>query len=196
MGAFLWPALAYILGSISFGSLVAKNLCGVDPRAEGSGNTGATNIARLCGAKYGAIVLALDLAKGAVPVALALVFTQGAFVPSLTALAAVVGHVYSVFLGFKGGKAVATTIGVFLPLAPLQTMAAMAVCGLVIKASGFVSLGSLTLVTALPALLVVTAEWAYLPVALAIMALVFHRHRDNIQRLAKGEEKTWKKREE
>ena len=189
----LGVAVAYLLGAVPFGLVVAKTLRGVDPRQSGSRNIGATNVARVCGAKYGVLTLALDILKGAAPVAVA-VLAGGDWVPvSLVALAAVTGHVFPVFLGFKGGKAVATTIGVFLPIAFLPLLASAGLCVAAIALSGYVSVGSLALVTALPVLILVWGKAAYLPLALVVMALVYWRHRENIARLARGEEKSWRK---
>lgn len=188
-----WIALTYLVGSVPFGLLVAKIAKGVDPRQDGSGNIGATNVARLCGPGWGLLVLGLDIAKGYAPVAVAASFSQSAMFLGLTALAAVSGHIFSVFLHGRGGKAVATTAGVFLALAPSQLLLSAAACVLVIFFSGYVSLGSLTLVTVLPALLLFSGRMAELLFALLIMVLVYWRHRENIQRLVRGEEKSWRK---
>ncbi|NHZ46536.1 glycerol-3-phosphate 1-O-acyltransferase PlsY [Desulfovibrio sp. XJ01] len=193
MGNLLWIAIAYVMGSIPFGLVFARTFCGVDPRTGGSRNVGATNVARLCGTKWGVATLLCDALKGALPVAIAMSFSDSAFFHSLTALAALVGHLHSCFLGFKGGKAVATTVGVFIPLAFGQLVLAGIACLLVIWRSGFVSLGSLTLVTALPVFLLVYGKWKLLPLALVVMALVYWSHRENIGRLARGEEKPWQK---
>lgn len=189
---WFWLIGAYILGSVPFGLIVATKCCGVDPRKDGSGNTGATNVARLCGAKWGFFVLACDALKGLAAVALAMrLAPPDAAFHSVAAMAAIVGHRYSAFMKFSGGKAVATTVGVFIPLAFFQLAAAAAVCVLVIWRSGFVSLGSLTLVTLLPAFLAVSRNWGPFPLSLLVMALVYYAHRDNIRRLLRGEEKPW-----
>ncbi|HCG05436.1 MAG TPA: acyl-phosphate glycerol 3-phosphate acyltransferase [Desulfovibrio sp.] len=193
MGNLLWIAIAYVMGSIPFGLVFARTFCGVDPRTGGSRNVGATNVARLCGTKWGVATLVCDALKGALPVAIALSFSDSTFFHSLTALAALLGHLHSCFLGFKGGKAVATTVGVFIPLAFWQLVLAGIACIAVIWRSGFVSLGSLTLVTALPVFLLVYGKWKLLPLALVVMALVYWSHRENIGRLARGEEKPWQK---
>lgn len=190
---FLWIIITYILGSVPYGVVFARTFCGIDPRTAGSCNVGATNVARLCGKKWGAATLACDILKGAVPVCIALHINDSPVFASLTALAAVLGHLFSCFLRFRGGKAVATSIGVFMPLAFWPLLAACAACLLVIWRSGFVSLGSLTLVTALPVFLLLGGCWKYLPLALIIMALVIWSHRANIQRLICHTEKPWQK---
>ncbi len=148
MGNLLWIAIAYVMGSIPFGLVFARTFCGVDPRTGGSRNVGATNVARLCGTKWGVATLVCDALKGALPVAIALSFSDSTLFHSLTALAALLGHLHSCFLSFKGGKAVATTVGVFIPLAFWQLVLAGIACLLVIWRSGFVSLGSLRQVEA------------------------------------------------
>lgn len=192
----LWMILAYLLGAVPFGLLVAKLFCWLDPREAGSGNTGATNVARLCGAKYGVLALVLDLLKGFLPATLAVSGSLGATGISLVALAAILGHVFSPFLGFKGGKAVATTIGAFLALIPLGALLSVAACVLVIALTGYVSLGSLTLALCLPVFALLTGRLAYLPLAAAVMLLLFWRHRENIRRLARGEEMPWRRKKE
>lgn len=192
----LWMILAYLLGSVPFGLLVAKLFCGVDPREAGSGNTGATNVARLCGAKFGVLALVLDVLKGYLPATLAVAGSLGATGISLVALAAILGHVFSPFLGFKGGKAVATTIGAFLALMPLGALLSVAACVLVIALTGYVSLGSLTLALCLPVFALLTGKLAYLPLAAVVMLLLFWRHRENIRRLSRGEEMPWRRKKE
>lgn len=189
----LWTALAYVLGSVPWGLVIARTFCGVDPRLNGSRNTGATNVARLCGFGWGAATLLCDVLKGALPVWFAFGINPSPLFVSLVGLACVLGHVFSCFMRFRGGKAVATTIGVFLPLALWQLLAASALCLLVIWRSGFVSLGSLVLVTALPPLLAVSGKTPWLPLALGLWAVVVWKHRENIRRLRDGTEKSWQK---
>ncbi|MCK9241011.1 glycerol-3-phosphate 1-O-acyltransferase PlsY [Desulfocurvus sp.] len=190
-----WIAFSYLLGAVPFGLLVGRVLCGVDPRTAGSRNTGATNIARLCGFKYGVLALALDLGKGLAPVALARTFTDSPLFLALAAGAAITGHCYSVFLRGKGGKAVATTIGAFVALAFWPTLISCALCVAVIARSGFVSLGSLTLAAALPVCMLLSGRLTYAVLGVVVMALIFWRHRDNIRRLARGEEKPWRRKD-
>jgi glycerol-3-phosphate acyltransferase PlsY len=195
MMAFIWLIASYFLGAAPFGLIVAKGVCGIDPRKDGSGNTGATNVARLCGTRYGVAVLVLDIVKGFAAVSVAMAVSDSAFFHGLVLLVAVAGHMYSMFLGMKGGKGVATTIGCFLALSPASLLIAVALCVLVIALSGFVSLGSLTLVTAMPLLLLLSGQFSYLIFSLLVMGLVYARHRENIARLARGEEKPWRKNE-
>ncbi|MBQ7738191.1 MAG: glycerol-3-phosphate 1-O-acyltransferase PlsY [Desulfovibrionaceae bacterium] len=184
---------AYLLGSVPWGLVIAKMTKGIDPRTAGSKSTGATNVSRLCGFGYGVATLACDLGKGALPVFLAVSYSNDVFFISLTALAAVLGHVFSCFLKFKGGKAVATTIGVFLPLAFYPLLAAAFLCVVLIWLSGFVSLGSLTLVTSLPLFLAFSGGKDFVPLAIFLACIVFFKHRENIARLHAGVEKPWLK---
>ena len=177
MTAFLCIVLGYVLGSAPWGLVIARTFCGIDPRNDGSRNTGATNVARLCGLRGGLVPRAGDLGLGVLPVA----------------LACVLGHVFSCFMGFRGGKAVATSIGVFLPLAFFPLLFSCAACVLVIWRSGFVSLGSLTLVTVLPFALLAATKYAWVPLSLCIWALVVWKHKENIARLRAGTEKSWLK---
>jgi glycerol-3-phosphate acyltransferase PlsY len=188
-----WLILTYLTASFPFGLWVGLAFAGVDPRLAGSRNTGATNVARLCGAKYGALVLALDMLKGFGPVVLGTVLSDSWFFLSLTGLAALSGHMWSVFLYGRGGKGVATTIGVFLALAPLAAVLSVAACVAVIWRTGYVSAGSLTLIGAMPLALLLTGNARYLPMSLVVAACVVWRHRENIGRLLAGEEKGWRK---
>jgi glycerol-3-phosphate acyltransferase PlsY len=193
MVTVFWLGLSYLLGAIPFGLLIAKIFCKTDPRTLGSKSTGATNIARTCGLGYGILTLLLDIFKGWLPVILATSFSDSATFLTLTALAAVVGHMYSVFLNWKGGKGVATTVGVFLALAPGSIFWAILVFAGVIIISGYVSMGSLSLATILPVFILLSGTFSLLILSIVLMALVFWKHRDNIERLRTGEEHSWKK---
>jgi acyl phosphate:glycerol-3-phosphate acyltransferase len=187
--------LSYVSGSIPAAYLAGK-WSGVDLRAHGSGNLGATNVLRVLGARIGLLVFAVDIAKGAAPVW---------FLPPLTAVtpnvrtwvavvcgaAAILGHVRPVFLGFKkGGKGVATACGVFLALAPLEAALSLLIFAVVVLASGYVSLASLTATFSLPVLLAagkgVDAPVFYVACLMAVF--VFWTHRPNIKRLRDGTE--------
>ncbi|NDV19560.1 glycerol-3-phosphate 1-O-acyltransferase PlsY [Pseudodesulfovibrio sp. JC047] len=183
--------IAYILGSIPFGLVIARTLCSTDPREGGSKNTGATNVARLCGTKYGIMTLVLDVLKGMLPVLFAANWIDSHLALSFVALAAILGHIFSCFMHFKGGKAVATTIGAFFALAPWATFFSAALCLGMVALTGHVSMGSLTVALALPIFMALTGNFGYVPVALIVMVILFWRHKDNIRRLARGEENPW-----
>ena len=189
----MWLAMTYLLGAFPFGLLVAKMVCGLDPRTAGSRNTGATNVARVCGFKFGVLALVLDIAKGAVPVLAAQQFTDDWRILSLTGLATLFGHICSVFLNFTGGKAVATTVGVFVALAPWAGLISVAACLAAIAITGFVSVGSLVLAVCLPVLALLTGAYEFAPLGAVLTLILFARHRENIMRLARGEENSWRK---
>ena len=133
--AALLVVAGYFSGSVPFGVLVTRKLKGVDVRSQGSGNIGATNVARVAGKKVGVAVLLLDAAKGALPVLLARLFLPGFFwAHAAVALAAFLGHVFPVWLGFKGGKGVATALGVLVVLVPYGALAGFVVYALLFAA--------------------------------------------------------------
>jgi glycerol-3-phosphate acyltransferase PlsY len=194
MATALAVVLSYVVGSIPAAYLAGKSR-GIDLRRFGSGNLGATNVVRTLGWKVGLVVFAVDVAKGALPV---LLFPQwtGATLPHevvgiLCGVAAILGHFRPIFLKFgKGGKGVATAAGVFFALAPLPMLAAVAAFAVVVLASGYVSLGSLTAAVVLPSFLLVTegARSPVFEVSVVLAAFVFWTHRANIRRLRRGEE--------
>ena len=189
-----WIILAYIMGSIPFGVILARIFCRLDPQAAGSGNIGATNVTRLCGLPVGLATLLLDAGKGFAAAYLGLRFVSAEpLFLTLTGLAVILGHMHSIFLHFKGGKAVATTIGVFAALALPQILFALLLCGAVIYWKKYVSLGSLVLVGSLPIILLISDQLDLLVLSLAAAALVINAHKDNIIRLIKGEEKPWRR---
>jgi len=188
-----WILMTYLIGSIPFGLVIGKAVCGVDPRLDGSRNIGATNVSRLCGTRYGMAVLALDLLKGWAPTAAAMAFSANWFFLSLVALAAIFGHTHSVFLDGKGGKGVATTVGVFLALTPGALVLSVLCCVAAITISGYVSLGSLTLGAALPIFALFTGKLGFVPVAIVVCMIIYWKHRENISRLAAGQENPWRR---
>jgi glycerol-3-phosphate acyltransferase PlsY len=149
-------------------------------------------VARLCGTKLGAATLLCDALKGFLPVVIAAQM-GGGFYASLVALAAVGGHMFPVFLGYKGGKGVATTIGAFLALSPAAAAVSGLLCAAAIAATGFVSVGSLLLAASLPVTVWVASGFAMVPVTAVVAALIIVKHKDNIRRLKAGEEKPWRK---
>lgn len=181
---------AYVAGSIPFGVVVGRLMYGVDPRDVGSGNIGAANAMRALGKVGGALVLVGDALKGAAPtLAALLLFPQSAWIVAAVGLAAVIGHNWPVFLGFRGGKGVATGLGV---VAVLSWQAALAFALLwlaVVAISRYSSLGSMIANAAMPvALFVLHAPAAYVAYACAALALVLWRHEANIRRLMTGTE--------
>jgi len=188
-----WLVITYLLASFPFGLLIAQAFCGIDPRTAGSRNTGSTNVARLCGFGYGVATLLLDVLKGFLPVALGCAFSHSAFFLSLVALTAILGHMHSVFLNGKGGKGVATTIGAFLAISPFGTLIALIICVTLIATSGFVSMGSLGFAASLPILMLLTGNFGFIILALVVAVIIFVKHKENIARLKKGEEKPWVK---
>jgi glycerol-3-phosphate acyltransferase PlsY len=181
--------LGYLAGSVPFAFLLARRV-GIDVRNAGSGNVGAANVLRTTGAWRGIIVMALDVAKGSLAVLIAQLATGGAAVAALTGAAAIVGHIYPVWLGFHGGKGVAVAAGVFLVLAPTATAMAAALFLAVVVATRYVSLGSIAATVALPpAAWLSGAPAAIVGSASGISALILFRHRANLARLFAGTER-------
>jgi glycerol-3-phosphate acyltransferase PlsY len=181
-------AAAYLAGSIPFGLLMAR-LKGVDIRAAGSGNIGATNVARVVGKPLGMLVLVLDAAKGFGPAFAALRLT-GPRVAAIAGILAIVGHVFPVWLRFRGGKGVATGLGVFLALAPMEAGVSFAVYAVVYAIGRISSLGSLCAGAALLGAMYARSEPPeIMALGAAAFALIVWRHRGNIGRLLRREEK-------
>jgi acyl phosphate:glycerol-3-phosphate acyltransferase len=191
----LIPFAAYFLGSIPFGLLLAKLFGGGDVRKAGSGNIGATNVARVAGPLAGIVTLILDTAKGAAAVWLAgRVTNESATWMMIAGFVVLLGHCFPVWLKFKGGKGVATALGVFLALCPLAAVSALLLFILCVAYWHYVSLGSVAAAAAMP--LLVYFLWAphHAPPliidagTLAIALLVIYKHDGNLQRLVEGTE--------
>lgn len=194
---YLFVFLAYCVGSIPFGLVLGK-VAGLDVRRAGSGNIGATNVSRLLGKKLGALTLLADAGKGALPMLLAAWLLRDN--PSrdmwvmLCGAAAFVGHLYPVYLKFKGGKGVATALGIFLYLDPLAVLIGLAVFALVVAVWGYVSLGSLSAAVVMPGFVfLLGGSPGHVLLAVFVGSLIWLKHRDNIGRLLRHEEKSWKK---
>ena len=180
---------SYLLGSIPFG-LVFGRFKGKDPRNHGSRNIGATNIARVLGKKWGIITLFCDMLKGLTPVLLARYLDLSSMSIALSGLAAVAGHCFSIFLAFKGGKGVATALGVFLGICPKAVGIAAIIFASALYYSGFVSVGSLSAATSIPVLIyLLCSDPFFESMSWSICLLIWIRHKDNLKRLARGEEK-------
>jgi len=191
---------AYLLGAVPFGLLLSRG-SGIDIRTQGSKNIGATNVARLLGKKKGFLTLALDIFKGYAPMFLAALLVREAPRPeliiALCGAATVLGHMFPVYLRFKGGKGVATALGAFLYLAPLAVLGCLSVFLLTVRLSGFVSLGSLLgSASILLWLVLLAADPWKLWLAAFIVLMIWIKHYQNIGRLLGGTEKSWKKKDE
>lgn len=191
----LFVLLGYLSGAIPFGYVYSVYVRGENIREHGSGNIGATNILRTFGWLPGVTTLVLDGLKGAIPAGIAfyVLFPQQLALALLVGAAAILGHIYPVYLGFSGGKGVATSAGVFLTLAPVETAMALAVFLLGVGLTRYMSVGSLLGALSLP---LISAIWyGYddpLTIGSALLAaMIVWRHRGNIKRLINGEENTF-----
>lgn len=182
---------AYLLGSVSFATILVYLVLGKDVRQLGSGNAGATNVLRTTGKGLAVATLILDAAKGALPVVVMRLVTYDPRWIAAAGVAAIVGHVFPIWFGFRGGKGVATAVGAFLVISPLAVLASMALFALVVATTRFVSLGSVTSACLLPIVLrlLVHAPDPEVVAALFTAALLVVSHRANIRRLVDGTER-------
>jgi len=195
MTLLLIPVAAYLLGSIPFGLILAKTFGGADVRKSGSGNIGATNVARVVGPLAGILTLLLDIAKGAGAVLVAeRLSNSSATWMTIAAFAALVGHCFPLWLKFKSGKGVATAAGVFAVLSPLACVGAILLFLLVVIFWRYVSLGSISAAAAMPLLIYFLWAPRHAPPlavifgALAAAVLIIFKHRGNLRRLLEGAE--------
>jgi len=191
--------LAYLLGSIPFGYLLVKYVYtqGEDVRKIGSGATGATNVTRRAGLKAGLLTYLLDVAKGLAAVMLMKLVAQDDYAwIGIAAVAAIVGHIFPIFLGFRGGKGVATGVGVYLALAPYSVLTTLVLFTIIVWRTRYMSLGSIVATAAVPLWTLLFYGWlipsphltAMVVIALAGCALIVAKHRENIGRLMRGTE--------
>jgi glycerol-3-phosphate acyltransferase PlsY len=173
---------AYVIGSIPFGVLIARGL-GVDIQQHGSGNIGATNVTRVLGPIPGAIVLVLDAAKGALPTYFAQTQVGDPWIVVAVGAAAILGHCFSPFLEWKGGKGVATSLGVFLVLAPSLVVIAVAVFAVMVQLTRVPALGSLAAAAALAGMLLARGDTATTTLAIGATLLLVYTHRTNLAQL-------------
>jgi glycerol-3-phosphate acyltransferase PlsY len=183
----LFIAIAYLIGSLNSAILVCKVMKLADPRIEGSGNPGATNVLRIAGKKAATIVLVGDMLKGFLPVLCAHILGVSDFALACVALAAVIGHMYPVFFKFQGGKGVATAFGAILALSFWIGLLAAIVWGVVVFVTKYVSLASL-IAMVFAAVLILFAHTAYFLPIVVMIVLVGWRHKENIDRLKLGTE--------
>jgi len=191
---------AYLLGAVPFGKIIARIVARIDITQRGSRNIGATNVARELGLKWGLLTLVLDVSKGLVPV---LVFSAGSnkgdiwgqIALAMVTLCPLLGHQFSVFMGFKGGKGVATALGVYLALSPISCLMGVLVFILVVLKWDYISLGSMVSAGSIPIFLALFQQPKPVILASVIMAVfIYFRHVENITRLVRGEERKWKRR--
>ena len=191
MSAILVIVVSYFIGGIPFGFLISKRFGGIDIRQHGSGNTGATNVYRVLGKKAGFSTLALDILKGMLPVLFVkYVYPREDGTAALCGFAAILGHNWSPFLEFKGGKGVATASGVFLAILPIPTIASIAAFAAVVKKTRTISAGSIAAAVVLPAVAFCMRHTVplYKYAALVVGVMVILKHRANIHRLIEGTE--------
>lgn len=181
---------AYLAGSIPCGIIVSKFLGAGDPRLQGSGNIGATNISRVSGKKAGLITLMGDALKGALPALAGILLAPDTpYIAGLAGFAAFIGHLYPLTLGFKGGKGIATALGVFLVLTPWAIALEALLFAVMILLTRIVSVGSIMAALTLPlCICLLDYPKAYALVALFIAILTIYKHRENLKRLIEGEE--------
>ena len=194
---FLIVIIAYLLGSIPFGYLIVRKKLGDDIRQSGSGGTGATNVSRRAGKTAGVITLVLDALKGSVAVLIAKALSPDVeWVVAAAAIAVIVGHMFPVWLGFRGGKGVATGVGVFSILAPIAVLCAGVIFVAIVSLTRYVSLGSIIAAATIPLFVWLQSVFVgpspdlrpLLITAIVGAALIVFAHRGNIARLARGTE--------
>lgn len=181
--------LSYLLGSISFGYIIAKKVKKVDIRKVGSGNAGATNISRALGFKFALVVFLLDVGKGLLAVLLAAWLTSNPWTIIFCAYAVICGHNWPIFFSFKGGRGSATTLGVFLGIMPVPALIVFVIIVVIILTTRYVSLASLTGAVLIPiCVLISQLSWEYFVFGLSLAVLIIWRHIPNIKRLLRGKE--------
>jgi len=181
---------AYAIGSVPFALVLARRWGAADLRRVGSGNLGAANVLRVSGMTAGVVVAMLDISKGALSVVIARYLSDQPAAPAAAGLAAIVGHIYPVWLRFRGGKGVATACGVFSVLAPVALAPAMSIFAVTVWLTKYISLGSVLALLALPPLAYVAGSPApAVLAACAAAALIVFRHRSNLARLQRGGER-------
>ena len=188
--------IAYLIGSIPFGYLIVRKKIGTDIRETGSGGTGATNVSRRAGKVAGVLTLLLDAAKGSVAVLIANALASDDWTIAAAAIATLIGHIFPVWLGFRGGKGVATGVGIFSVLAPIAVLCAGVMFVAVVATTRYVSLGSIIAAILIPLFVWLQSVFVVpvadlrplLTTAIVGAALIVFAHRGNILRLASGTE--------
>jgi glycerol-3-phosphate acyltransferase PlsY len=194
MSWLLFALASYVLCSIPFGRLISKKIADIDITQEGSRNVGATNVARIIGFKWGILTLLLDTLKGFIPVFLfKAIFPDFGLGLTVVALASLLGHQFSIFLKLRGGKGVATALGIYLAISPIHTLVVLLFFVIVVYIFDFVSLGSILSAALMPLLLLFSGEPKVNVLTSLVMAvLIWVKHKENIRRLFKKEEIRWR----
>ena len=197
---FILCIISYLIGSFPTAYVVSKRLFNIDIRTVGSGNVGATNVMRSIGKRWGILVLIIDAIKGAIPIIILrnLLEITSPYILIIAGIFAIIGHTYTIFLRFRGGKGVATSLGVLLSLTPIPIMASLLVFWVVIFIKKYVSLGSISAAISYPLWLFLSSyfydfpEWGrgkiYLIFSIFLALFIIYTHRSNIKRLMRGEE--------
>ncbi|MFI5304530.1 MAG: glycerol-3-phosphate 1-O-acyltransferase PlsY [Nitrospiria bacterium] len=186
---FILSVAAFLIGGIPFGVIVSKIIWGIDPREGGSGGIGFTNVMRVVGKKAAFITLVFDTIKGTVPVFLTELLLPETFWISTVAVMAVLGHTFSIYLKFRGGKGIATGFGVLLGISPIVAIITFFIWNGVYFRWKYSSLAGLVSFTLLPISLVLARQSQYLPFSLVLMIMIYYKHIANIKRLISGTEK-------
>lgn len=198
MNILIFIAIAYFLGSIPSGVWIGKFFRKIDIREYGSRNSGATNSYRVLGAKLGLLVLFFDVLKGYISLFIASKYILSSNLLALVGLTAILAHTYSCFINFKGGKGVATSLGVFAFLVPKITIILIIIFVVVVSISKYISLGSVVCATLLPVLIIIfkfnqmRENIVLISVSILVAIFVLYRHRSNISRLKSGYENKFK----
>jgi len=193
IGIFI-SLFGYLLGSLPTGLLLTKLFSKADPRNTGSKNIGATNIFRIAGKSLGMATLIGDLLKGAIPVFLAIQWGESDLWIAIAGLTPILGHIFPIFLGFKGGKGVATALGLYLVISPIAVFIEFLIFAGIVWKWRYISLGSILCATTIPILIAYfrSDSQAYFIISVLIAALILYRHQSNISRLLQGMENKWK----
>jgi len=193
IGLFI-ALFGYLLGSVPTGLLLAKFFSKVDPRKTGSGNIGATNIFRTAGKGLGILTLVGDVLKGMIPIGIAIQLSISDIWLAAVGLSTFLGHIFPIFLGFRGGKGVATALGVYLVISPIAVLMEFLLFAGLVWRWRYISLGSICCATTIPILIAFfrSDSQAYFILSVIIAALILYRHQENIVRLLQGTENKWK----
>lgn len=193
VGIFI-ALFGYLLGSVPFGVVLTKLFSRVDPRKIGSKNIGATNIFRTAGKTLGILTLIGDVLKGMAPIWIAIQWSLSDHWIAIAGLSPFLGHIFPIFLGFKGGKGVATALGIYLVMSPIAVVIEFLLFSILVRKWRFISLGSICCATTMPILIAFfrSDSRAYFVLSVFIGALILFRHQSNISRLLQGTENKWR----